>query len=731
MAIIGKIRDKSWLILIIVGGALVAFIFGDYKKGSTGVESKYGYGTVYGEKVNIEDFSTAVNTADENARRAARQQQKAPEPVDKATVWTSFVDNLLLEREYEALGVVVSDDEFDAYLYGKQAAGFDVIPELVQGFTDSITGLFNEKLLQARVEEMESSDDPEIQQQWLDSKDYYVNRRKQEKYFAILKQGIYVTDLEAKNEYVSQKEIKSVSYVVERFNAVNDSEIDASEANVKAYFEANKTEKKYENRESLRGVKFFDVTIQPSKADIKRFEDDLARMQDGLKAATNDSLYVMKNSEVKFFSSVATFKSEKDEKAKNGMTYPDLMDSVIRASSIGDVVGPFEDKGSMKIAKVIGFNGNLLTARHILIAAQRTDSAAVAKAQRKLDSIMPLLNQSNFEAFVLKHSEDPGSKNTGGKYEDFMDYEMVPEFSKFATEEPIGKIGYVQTDYGFHIMEALARKSANEPVLAIVQKTLKPSLETIDVKENELYELHRTLFEKLDAEDDVVLKINLFDTLVSKAGYISRPINIKENSPKLYGFTSKLAEDKILKLAFDAEAQIGDLVSAPIKDQERYVIAVLSSIKNKGEANYNDVQLIVEKDYIQAEKAKVISARMTNVKSLKALSKSLKGAPVQKVEVTFGNAQITGVGFEPEIVGSLFSGLKEGQITIPLVGKSGIYVAQVEKTVKAPEAANYLVEKDKLLRTGRNSIQNLAIKSLVKQADVIDNRRLFENNIRR
>ena len=220
MAIIGKIRDKSWLILIIVGGALVAFILGDYQKGSTGVESKYGFGTVYGEKVNIDDFNTAINTADENARRAARQQQQAPAPVDKAKVWASFIDNVVLEREYEALGVTVSDDEFDAYLYGQE--GFDVIPELVQGFTDSITGMFNEKLLQARVEEMESSDDPGIQQQWLDSKDYYVNRRKQEKYFAILNQGVYVTDLEAKNEYVAQKEIKSVSYVLERFNKIDD-----------------------------------------------------------------------------------------------------------------------------------------------------------------------------------------------------------------------------------------------------------------------------------------------------------------------------------------------------------------------------------------------------------------------------------------------------------------------------------------------------------------------------
>ncbi|MGB0914549.1 MAG: peptidylprolyl isomerase [Crocinitomicaceae bacterium] len=729
MAIIGKIRDKSWLILIIVGGALVAFILGDYQKGSTGTEEKYGYGTVYGEKVDMQAFNDAVAIADENSRRAAQQQQQAPKPVDKAQVWASFVDNMLLEKEFNELGLTVSDDEFDAYLYGRE--GFDVIPELAQGFTDSVTGMFNEKLLQARIEEMESSDDPAVQKQWSDSKEYYITRRKQEKYFAILNQGMYVTDLEAKNEYVAQKEIKSVSYVMQRFNSIKDEDIDVTDAKLKAYFDEHKADKKYENKTSTREVKFFDVTIEASKEDVQEFDQKLEELKKGLANATNDSLYVVQNSEVRFFSSVVTFKSDKDEKARNGMTYPSYMDTVIKAASIGDVVGPYEDNGSMKIAKVIGFNGNLLSARHILIGAQRTDADAVAKAKAKLDSIMPLINQGNFEEFVTKFSDDPGSKNTGGKYEDFMDYEMVPEFSKFATEEPIGKIGYVQTDFGFHIMETLDRKSAKEPVLAVIQKTLKPSINTIDSKEQEVYDLLYKLDEKLGTKNDAAAKIELFDTIVSQAGYVSRPINIQENSPKIYGFTSKFAEDKILQLAFDEDSKVGDLVSSPIKDKERYVIAVLSSVKNKGEAKFEDVKLAIKKDYIQDEKAKKMIASMKNAKSLSTLAGKIDGANVQKAEVTFGNPQITGAGYEPEIVGAIFSGLKDGQITVPLIGKNGVYVAQVEKTVKAPEAANYMVEKNQLLSTARNNVQGATRKALAKQADVVDNRRFYETNVRR
>lgn len=66
---------------------------------------------------------------------------------DKA--WNYVVETTIFEKEYEALGIEVSDGEFDSYLYGRD--GFTVMPELQQGFTDSITGLFNAKLLEKEL----------------------------------------------------------------------------------------------------------------------------------------------------------------------------------------------------------------------------------------------------------------------------------------------------------------------------------------------------------------------------------------------------------------------------------------------------------------------------------------------------------------------------------------------------------------------------------------------------
>ena len=188
MAIIGKIRDKGWLVLVVVGLALVAFILGDYWRNDQGnVEEKYGIGTIYGEKVDPVGFEDAVRIAEENSVRAAQQQQQQtgrpvePQPVDRNSVWKSYVDKLLLEQEFEALGIEVSAAEFDAYLYGTD--GFEVMPELKQSFTDS-SG-FNLSLLQSRIQEMEGSEDAAERQNWEDTKEYYTIKRKQEKYYAI------------------------------------------------------------------------------------------------------------------------------------------------------------------------------------------------------------------------------------------------------------------------------------------------------------------------------------------------------------------------------------------------------------------------------------------------------------------------------------------------------------------------------------------------------------------
>lgn len=735
MALIGKIREKSGLLVILIGIALFAFILGDWRKMTQGSEDQYGYGTVYGEKVDYAKYEESTARFQEQDAMQAQQQQREYTSKDQDAsndkAWNYLVETTIFDREFEALGIDVSEAEFDAYLYGTD--GFSVLPELAQGFTDSLTGMFNAKMLEKRINEMEASTDPNVQKQWADNKKYYSDRRKQEKYFELVGQGLYVTKLEAEEEYFAQKEVKSVSFVVRRYSEILDDDIKVSDDELKAYYEEHKNDKKYENKSASREVRYFDVVINPSRSDSAKFNRMMTKLKSEFAASTEDSSFVIQNSDLKFYSSqkIATAVPEGNEKAQKLQSYPLSMDTVFKTAKIGQVVGPYDSRGNVVISKVLGFTPSRLKARHILLSTnQSKDEKVIAQKQKTADSLVKLINKDNFAEYVAKFSDDPGSKQSGGEYDNFLEADMVPEFGAFCATKPVGTIGTVKTQFGIHIIEVLERDETKFPVIASVSKTFKASQETIDRKESEVYNLLYKLEAKLSKVTDLKKKLELFDTIAQQAGYFVRPVSMQDEGPRLYGFNTTFAEDKILKLAYVEEAQPGDLTTAPIKDKDRYVIGIVSSIKSKGAPSFEDIEATMKRDMIEDKKAKRFTNQLLKDKNLNAMAKRAN-SDVMKAEITFGNPQIAGAGYEPEVVGALFSGLKDGQRTLPLKGKMGVYVIRIDKTTKAPTAANYNVERDQLFAGIKGSLQGQVLNALKKKAEVVDNRRLLKAGIRR
>ncbi|MES2590151.1 MAG: SurA N-terminal domain-containing protein [Bacteroidota bacterium] len=726
MALIGKIRERSGLLLIVIGIAMLAFIMGGWDSMFGGTSNKLGIGTVYGELVDQQKYQIAVdNTLNQDAQQAQQSgkeftQKDQQNSQDKA--WGMTVDGMILEKEYEKLGIDCSDKELDAYLYGQD--GFTVMPDLAQNFADSLTGQFNPRLLEKRIEEMENSSDAKVSAQWETNKQQLRDARKNEKYFQLLAQGVYVTKLEAKEEYKAQKEVKNISFVMKRYSEIPDDQIKVTDDMVRKFYEEHKNEKKYEATAG-RDVKFFDILIQPSKADSAVFNKSMDKIKSGFAASKNDSIYAILNTEdvnKKNMKAFLPYRSETDPNAKQGMMYPQYMDTIFKASSIGQVVGPYSYQGKMLISKVIKFNTQYLTARHILLQVAKTDSVASKKVKRTADSLVGLLNATNFEEYVTKFSQDPGSKDKGGKYEDFVYDEFVPEFSAFVSNNNVGKIGIVQTSYGYHIIEVLAKKAAKVPVLSVIEKTLEASQDTETDASDKAYNLLYAFDSKISRKKEIKDKIQLFDSLAQKEGFFSRPVKILDENPKVQGFLTSFAEDKILSLAYDENSEIGTLCSAPIKDQTKYVIAMVSSIREKGVPNFEDVEERMKFEVIKERKALRFINMMQKQYNLTKLASKVN-TTVMRGEVTFANPQIPGGSYEPEIVGSLFSALKDGQVTMPLKGEQAVYVIQITKTIKAPATANYKAEKDQLLSNARAQMQNATRSALIKLAEVKDNRK--------
>ena len=157
---------------------------------------------------------------------------------------------------------------------------------------------------------------------------------------------------------------------------------------------------------------------------------------------------------------------------------------------------------------------------------------------------------------------------------------------------------------------------------------------------------------------------------------------------------------------------------------------MVSSIREKGVPNFEDVEKVMRRDLMEERKAKRLMNQLMKDKSLDAMAKRANSS-VMKAEVTFATPQITGAGYEPEVIGALYSGLKDGITSKPIIGKMGVYVVRVDQTIKAPAAANYNVEKEQMLGQLRGGLQSQASNGLKKKAEVIDNRRFLKIGLRR
>ena len=78
MAVIGKIRKHSGLLIVVIGVALAAFVLGDLAKTQSSGPSDVG--EINGEKITYKDFSTRLEFNVENEkRRSGRNNLSATE----------------------------------------------------------------------------------------------------------------------------------------------------------------------------------------------------------------------------------------------------------------------------------------------------------------------------------------------------------------------------------------------------------------------------------------------------------------------------------------------------------------------------------------------------------------------------------------------------------------------------------------------------------------------------
>lgn len=118
--------------------------------------------------------------------------------------------------------------------------------------------------------------------------------------------------------------------------------------------------------------------------------------------------------------------------------------------------------------------GDTTDVAHILAMAEGADQAKWDAAKKKIDDARArIVAGEKFEDVAKEVSEDPGSKENGGLYEDTAAGKMVPEFEKMMNDTPIGGLSEpFKTDYGWHILTVKGKHAAGP----ISIEEIKPQL---------------------------------------------------------------------------------------------------------------------------------------------------------------------------------------------------------------------------------------------------------------
>ncbi|WP_127588066.1 peptidylprolyl isomerase [Paenibacillus koleovorans] len=133
----------------------------------------------------------------------------------------------------------------------------------------------------------------------------------------------------------------------------------------------------------------------------------------------------------------------------------------------------------------------ITTVSHILVMLQDETGKDIRKkedALKRAQEVKDKLDKGgDFAALAKEYSDDPGSKDNGGKYEDADPNQWVDNFKNAALNLPLNKISDpIETEYGYHVMRVDARKTKTFDELKVELKSVVAESQITDFMEKEL-----------------------------------------------------------------------------------------------------------------------------------------------------------------------------------------------------------------------------------------------------
>src|SRR5216684_4398684 len=207
-------------------------------------------------------------------------------------------------------------------------------------------------------------------------------------------------------------------------------------------------------------------------------------------------------------------------------------------------------------------------ASHILLKTEGKDEAAVkAKAEELLKQAK---SGADFAALAKKNSEDEASAKNGGDLDYFGRGRMVPEFDQVVFAMQPGTISdVVKTQYGYHIIKLVDKKTATTRPLAEVRQQLVDQL-AYERAQAQAADLAQSLEKQISKPVDLDKVAKAQGLSVQESGFFARdePILGLGPSPEA---TNRAFEMKLNDVAGPLRASRGFVFQTLVAKQDSYV----------------------------------------------------------------------------------------------------------------------------------------------------------------
>ena len=330
MALIGKIRNNMWLVVVLLALALAGFIIMDMTSGgsSNSFGSKTTLGKIDGNKIDYMDFQRAEQ---------ALYQGSGDVYGRRSSLWNFFIEKTIIDKISESNGIGVGSDELNELEFGANLS-----PVVQSFYTNPQTGQVD----RTQLEEIKKAVDegtvtnPEFAARFNELRKQVIKTQKQTKLNNLVAKSLYTPTWYAETLDKINNESATFEYVKIPFEYVKDTDVKLTDEDFSKYIKENET--KYTNKEEVRNISFLVYDVVPTAEDSAKIKDQLNLLSTEFANTKNDSLFTASNNG--FYNKGAY--SKKDE------LQGELKDKV-GSLSTGQLYGPYVDAKMYILAKLV------------------------------------------------------------------------------------------------------------------------------------------------------------------------------------------------------------------------------------------------------------------------------------------------------------------------------------------------------------------------------------------